>query len=388
MSAVDPFKSTDAARADNASIDVKIVETMPMSAAMTVAPDRVGAEHYLLVIKRTFDIPMDRSVPKPAMIQDRLIEADQYYGDPASTSIHAASDWAFRKPKTDLIVIGSACSPRGSEVRALDVRLRVGSVIDKTIRVTGDRFWQTRLIGAYHPSDPLPFERLPIVYERAFGGADTSPTNPKHHRFHRENLVGVGVFASTDPDGIVGKKLPNLAPPGRPLAQWGETTKTVCFGFVSPHWVPRADYAGTYDQAWLDSRYPLLPTDFNEFFHQTAPADQVIEGLRDAERITITNMHPDGTIEFAVPPVELPVVFMFKDQGDHHVTPKLDTVVVRPNDLRFSLVWRVSVRCAGKLYSLRQVVVGEKPARWFAMQRSVKPHYRSLADFIAARHLR
>jgi hypothetical protein len=366
---------------------VKVVKAAPMSAAMTVAPDRHGVEHYLLLVKRTFAISSGQPV-SIAPVQDALVDADQYYGEPATTSIRDAYEWAFRKPNTDVIVIGSACSPRGSAVRTLDVRLQVGSVIDKTIRVTGDRFWQRGVIRDYRPTEPLPFESMPMVYERAFGGADTRSPNPARHRFHRENLVGTGVYGSDDADGIVGTRLPNLEPPDRPLSAWGTTTKTVGFGFVSPNWKPRVDYAGTYDQEWLDSRYPLVPDDFNELFHQAAPADQIIDNLRGGEHVTITNMHPNGPLEFTVPAVDLPVVFMFKDKGDRQFVPKLDTMIVRPNELRFSLVWRLSVRCVGKLYSLRQVVVGDKPAKWFAMQRSVKPYYRGLAEYIDGKHLR
>jgi hypothetical protein len=41
------------------------------------------------------------------------------------------------------------------------------------------------------------------------------------------------------------------------------TTRAAGFGFISPHWQPRAGLAGTYDASWQASRAPLLPVDFD-----------------------------------------------------------------------------------------------------------------------------
>ena len=37
--------------------------------------------------------------------------------------------------------------------------------------VLGDRVWEGPLFGRLRLSDPAPFEQMPIVYERAFGGS-------------------------------------------------------------------------------------------------------------------------------------------------------------------------------------------------------------------------
>jgi len=50
----------------------------------------------------------------------------------------------------------------------IDVAFRVGPMT-KAVRVFGDRRWR-RGVSDLGPSSPEPFDRIPLVYERAFGG--------------------------------------------------------------------------------------------------------------------------------------------------------------------------------------------------------------------------
>jgi hypothetical protein len=50
----------------------------------------------------------------------------------------------------------------------------------------------------------------------------------------------------------------------------------VGFGVVGRAWAPRLIRAGTYDQAWLDQRWPNLPKDFDFGYWNEAPEDQQI----------------------------------------------------------------------------------------------------------------
>jgi hypothetical protein len=251
--------------------------------------------------------------------------------------------------------------------------------------VVGDRYWDADLLGNFWATPPEPFESIPLTYERSFGGTDVTNPDPRKRRFHRENLVGTGVYSNADRSLVMGKRLPGIQPPGRRVSSWGDTTETVGFGFVSPQWLPRLSYAGTYDQAWLDYQYPLPPVDFDVRFHQAAPADQQLAAIRAGEEICLKKMHPDGEVRFTLPPMELPMTFLFKDGPDRRFNVAPDTLTLFPGELKFTVVWRCVVPCANKIISLRQVVIGEKPARWFAMQRSPKPHYSSLSEMMLAK---
>src|SRR6185436_9664871 len=84
----------------------------------------------------------------------------------------APSDRAPRKPRAEVTLLGSACAPHGRPVAEMSARLALlqggVAVNDKRVRVLGDR----DAPGAA----PAPFTRMPITYERAYGG--TVPANP------------------------------------------------------------------------------------------------------------------------------------------------------------------------------------------------------------------
>src|SRR3984893_10027024 len=78
------------------------------------------------------------------------------------------TDTALQKAGVDLVIVGQAHAHNGSNVREMHVTLQVGKFM-RALKVTGDRFWKRRALG-WRPSDPAPFEKMPMTYERAFGG--------------------------------------------------------------------------------------------------------------------------------------------------------------------------------------------------------------------------
>ena len=92
----------------------------------------------------------------------------------------------------------------GHSRRELEVGFRVGPV-QKVLRVIGDRS------GArWAPSSPQPFEKMPLVYERAFGGVDPQVEEPERDWDWR-NPVGTGFAVSRgNADGLA---LPNIEYP-------------------------------------------------------------------------------------------------------------------------------------------------------------------------------
>jgi len=364
---------------------MRITKETPMQAAVLAGIDKTAAEIFVLVVKGTFDLFPDGAPPRLSANQRALAFADEYHGDPGLSSIKYACDFPLQKPKTDVIVVGAAHSPKGQPVKALRVGLQVGDAIDKTIQVVGDRRWQMGLLSGWKPSEPEPFATMPLVYERAFGGSDTTHPNPKHHDCHRENLVGVGFHRNMDRAHILDKLLPNLEHPKHPIANWGDTTPTMGYSFVSPNWIPRLNYAGTYDQRWVDARFPFLPDDFDEMYFQTAPADQIVPHLKGGETVTLSNMTAHERFSFALPIFEMPVTFLYGDRDDENYTPVLDTVVIQSDDMCLQLIWRVTTKKTGKLDALREIIIGPMSAKWWRRKKSWKPHYTSLADYITSR---
>ena len=105
-----------------------------------------------------------------------------------------------------MILLGHAHVPSLSSTEVY-VRLRAGP-LNKTVRVTGDRYW-VKAFGMVSTSSPEPFESIPLIYERAFGGWDRSHPDPDKHTFEQRNPVGTG-FRSKHGRFEEGIRLPNL----------------------------------------------------------------------------------------------------------------------------------------------------------------------------------
>jgi hypothetical protein len=331
--------------------------TSGMEAGLTVATDKDGRDHCVVVVKGTFPVNRDGH-PSPAEKQEALVTADVHHGDPASTSIKYECEFAMVKPRADVIVNGEAVAPGSKPVQELMVELQFGP-IRKQLRVIGDRRWKRRFLG-FSATEPEPFVRMPLLFERAFGGSDLSHSNPKYHGTEVRNTVGVGFHKNSDSATIEGQPLPNLEDPRKPFRRWSDTPPPVGLGAVGRNWQPRLKFAGTYDQRWRDDRFPFLPDDFDPQYFQSAPADQQVDHLEGGEVVRCVNMTADGVFEARVPHFEVPLVFRFRDR-EVRVIPRLDTLIVEPTAGRLMVLWRASIPLGRKLHALREVVVGPQP---------------------------
>jgi hypothetical protein len=208
---------------------------------------------------------------------------------------------------------------------------------------------------------------MPLNYERAFGGADTSHKNEAKHAFETSNLVGVGFHARRH-KGIRGTSLPNLEHPEKLLRRPTNKPPLAGFGFIARNWQPRCSYAGTYDQDWMDERFPFLPLDFDDRYFQGAPEDQTCSHLQGGEHVKLTNLTPEGLLEFSLPILTVPVKLIYKTHQEDIYTI-CDTVIIEPDARRCILVWRASTCVKGKPTNLREVWVGTPSrARMRAME--------------------
>ena len=80
-----------------------------------------------------------------------------------------AERMAHRGRKFEVMLLGYAYAPQGRPVGELAVGLEVGDERREMV-VSGDRFWVTGRGQAPALTRPVPFERMPLGYERSFGG--------------------------------------------------------------------------------------------------------------------------------------------------------------------------------------------------------------------------
>ena len=306
-----------------------------------VLVDEGGKPLLVAVIKATYNILPGAGKVRLADKQVPINLAGEYWGEPEKSSYKYEPELAFFKPSTDIVLIGHAYALKAN-ITEVDVSLRVGP-IEKIVRVVGDRYWIKRF-GITFKTKPKPFERIPLIYERAFGGSDCSHPNPEKHSFEPRNPVGTG-FRNKRGKFEQGIRLPNLENPRRPLKGYGDMPPPTGFGFISPHWQPRATLAGTYDEVWMKQRMPLLPADFDRKFFNAAPPDQIAPGfLKGNEPVVILNTSRTGRISFSLPGVPSPSCRVdLRGLDDHNLQTQLDTVIINTDEDLLFLIWRANL---------------------------------------------
>lgn len=356
---------------------------MRVGYTMGMRPD--GRELLVVVAKGTFLLPKGDEAPRLAEEQLPLIEADTFTGEPGLSAPVYECDYAAVKPFCDVVLLGSAYAPDGWPVRRVRVSLRVGPVF-KTFDVVGDRVWQGDMF-AVSATDPMPFEVMPISYDRAFGGVDNLQPDPKKHDAFLPNPIGRGFYPKSGGQQIDGKGLPNTEEPGSPVNDPGGSYRPMGFGPVGRAWQPRPTYAGTYDQNWIDNVFPFLPADFDDRYYQCVPVDQQMAYVRGGEEVELVNLTPQGRLTFRLPTVEVPVTFYYRSYEEKETKADCDTVVIEPDLGRVTLVWRASVPLRRNMFEIAQVVVGRMPRGWYRARELGKAYYPSLESLVTSRRL-
>ena len=255
--------------------------------------DKNGAEVWLVAVKATFSIEADGTV-SIAEEQEEVNIAPKFRGAPDCSSLLYDTDLPHLKKNTDVLIEGHAYAPQGRPTKMVDVAFRVAKT-QKILRVIGDRQYVKTLAGITL-SAPQAFTKMPITYERAFGGTDLLSDDPKHHAWEAHNPVGCGFV--TKGSHLAGKTAPNIEDPQALISDWKQRPRPAGFGPIAGHWSPRVELAGTYDEHWEETRQPLLAEDFDERYHQCAPEDQQVAGyLKGGEQVDLFNLTPNGYLD-------------------------------------------------------------------------------------------
>lgn len=364
---------------------MELVNRSRMPAGYTTTIQLDGRELLVVAIKATFDFPAHPSERlQLAHEQAPLIHTDEFTGEPGLSAVRYEIDYAPRKPYCDVLLNGSAYAPSGRPAERVTVILKIAA-LTKTFDVVGHRSWTKGLIG-FSVSKPRPFVVMPISYDNAFGGVDSSNSDPAQHLWYPANHVGMGYHLSKEADDLHGKPLPNTEECGRPITSPRGSYRPMAFGVVGRAWEPRYRLAGTYDDAWLAHRFPFLPTDFDEKYYQSSPADQQIEHPRGGEKVELFNLTPDGYTAFHLPDGKpLPVSFRGRDGSTTVLSATLDTIIIEPDRHRVLLTWRATLPLQRNIHEIRYVVVGRALRPDDVAASRPKPHFRSLSELAAWR---
>ena len=248
---------------------------------MIVKPTRLGVlrrvssdangHHLWITALGAFDMPS---------AGDFLTEA-QLWQTAAPALGTTLLDAGMPKRYAEVLVAGDACAPAGRPVRSLVVNLELGP-IRKRLAVFGRRWWR------YGPDGPLmtgpqPFERVPLGWNNAFGGAGCA-----------ENPLGKGADSKAAIRRGEPAELPMIEAPEALITDIAHRPAPAGFGPRAEDAPSRLAFAGDYDDAWLRDDFPGPGRGFDwRYYNAACPDQQTTCELRGDEPFRITSMHPE-----------------------------------------------------------------------------------------------
>ena len=196
-------------------------------------------------VKGTFDLHHGKPA-EPAGHQP-YPTGDEFYPDDSDMTGGARYeyDFAFFKPKTDLLLVGH-CHPAGENpVPACRVTFRAGPY-SRSLYVFGNRFWKG-LPGLRVISDPEPFKTMELRYENSFGGTDDA-----------RNPVGKGYGERKNAEGKTEWPLPNIEDPEHLIDSPDSRPEPAGYGPLGRMWKYRASMMGTYTKDWKNDTMAVV----------------------------------------------------------------------------------------------------------------------------------
>jgi len=362
---------------------MELLNATNMQAGYTMGVDSTGRESLVVAVKGTFVIP-ERSGVTPVLADEQLplIMADTFTGEPGFSAPEYEVDYPPLKAACDILLLGGAHSRK--PVTELQVGIKVGSM-GKTFMVHGDRAWEAGAAGIY-AGKAQPFEYMPITYDRAFGGVDNFSADEKHHDAYMPNPAGKGYHKHLSSNLVDGTPMPNTEAANQPVTEPDKDYQPMALGPMGRNWEPRYQYAGTYDDEWLDNQFPFLPKDFDNRYFQSAPIDQQIPFPKGGEEVILINLYPgEKRIQFNLPTIDMPVVFFRKKGKKHQTQAVIDTILFEPNKGVFTMTWRASLPLKKNIFEIPQMLVGKMSKGWWRARELGKTWHPSLAHLDKSR---
>jgi len=282
------------------------------------------------------------------------------------------SDFVPFKLATDVVLNGTVYAPDLEPTTSCVASLRVGAH-SKSILVVGDRAARYNGGGAPVFTDPEPFTKMELRYERAYGGTDVY-SDPRTIYPYPRNPLGRGFAVANIAASVDGLTLPNLEDPGTLLtpaglclheyANWESRPLPAGFGWIAKTWLPRAALAGVMpadraiEQELRAAYAQLLPPetrnayvrnglrDMDFRFFNGASAGLVLDTVAPGELIVTDNLNEAGQFYFYMPG-DAPRLALDIGAGAQEPAVALHTVAIDMDELRLDVVWRGAVDYAG-----------------------------------------
>lgn len=298
----------------------------------------------VVVAKATFVLSAEGTTPQ--MPPPDLEMVDLFADDPATSPLDFEQDIAPHKPKTDLIIRGTARSYQNTPRRDWPVSISIPDRLNYGFHVRGPSQW-LKPGRKWQLSQPDAVTEVPLTYARAYGGHCTEGETTQ---FFEQNPAGIGFMtekAAADLDNWPAPQIGLLAEfmaatPFDPMAVHGTMP-------IAKGWLPRRATAGTFDKTWERDRHPRMPLDYDLGFWNAAPTRlQLDPYLTGDEMIEITGVsHKNETVSLQLPGAKLLLQSRSEPQ-EPALIMALDTVDLNVNtvddgQVTMTLLWRAIV---------------------------------------------
>jgi len=198
-------------------------------------------------------------------------------------------DIFFSRTGTDLMIFGDAVSDKG-KVKNLMVTVTAGDY-QLSMMVIGNRIWEKRNSKSQDltPSEPEPFEKMPMTYKNAFGGKAKTEYGDLPFA---DNPLGKGYYLTKEE--AENKPLPNIENPKALIKQWNEQPEPVGIAPYPSNWGLRLKRIVSVKGDDIE----LLPE--NGIFDKAIPA---LSGkrLESGQIVSIVGMRKSGKVQFQLP---------------------------------------------------------------------------------------
>lgn len=314
----------------------------PFSADGYFVRDRDGKEYWCVAVRGRFRARPDGMTD---LLEPQPIRLSPVYRDADAKELLADADFAPFRPAADILLHGSAFAPDERPLDSIDVTVAVGPMI-KRASVIGEARMIKKKRG-WEVADREGAARVELSWTRSLGGSDLFADEDGAEC--EANPIGRGWSRHFEraPEGAE-LAVPQIAAPAQVFHPDRPLSQPVGFGAVQPAWATRYIHAGTYDDAWMKHRSPLLPSDFSEKFHQTAPDGQIYPGeLRGGEPVRLEGLHAEGSYEFRLPQCIIEADTRIAGRTLTHRF-RLIQVEITGDERLVDLVWNAHVPCGGR----------------------------------------
>lgn len=299
-----------------------------------------GQLRVTVIVKATFSL-VHQGLMKIAR-PDPIFTADIHHGNNPVRTVRYSSDLAPYLPATDVLLTGHAYAPAGERAAWVTAGISIldgyEPVFEKYLDVRGD---------ADRDGKIKPFEKMPLVYERAYGGPGWE-----------DNPFGVGATSG-------GRGEPNVF-------YIGDHRRSAGFGPWSAHWPARKKLVTAEVRRALSAAIAEIPEGFDWSYFHAAPGDQRCPFLGGSEWVVLQGLRPDlRRVRTRLPAVKARALVFWAGEAPVEEPLELigDTLRLDPDRGVCSVTWRRSFAVAEEddlahLCVLAGVEVGGQPISW------------------------